>query len=139
MVPCIHEVQPPFIPFTGLALTFFTCFEDIAICMSYFNAVWGIGLLHCLVCKTNKYTKDVPQSKNDTRCRSYWAPLTFQQLRLYFGVCLLMGIKNNPNSRSYWATSTFFFHCPVINLKIIRTRFELITRCLHVANFVVFE
>lgn len=44
------------------------------------------------------------------------------------------GGKKNPNVRSYWTTSTPFLHCPIISSKMTQTRFELITRCLHVTN-----
>lgn len=47
---------------------------------------------------------------------------------------MMMGAKWNPNLESYWASFTPFLHCLIINPKMTRNRFELITRCLHVTN-----
>jgi hypothetical protein len=45
-----------------------------------------------------------------------------------------MGLKRLPSQRLYWSKDKPLFYCPVTSQLLTRDRFELITRCLHVAN-----
>jgi hypothetical protein len=68
-----------------------------------------------------------------TNGRDNWVPLNRLELLAWFGVLVLMGLKQLPNIRSYWGRQDFY-RCPVISEVMSRKRFEAITRCLHLAD-----
>jgi hypothetical protein len=57
-----------------------------------------------------------------------------EEFRGYIGIYLLMGLKKLPSHRLYWSRDEPLFRCPLISQLMMRDRYELITRCLHVAN-----
>jgi hypothetical protein len=57
-----------------------------------------------------------------------------EEFRASLTICLYMQLKRLPTRRLYWSWEIPLFHCPVISQLMTRDQFELITRCLHVAN-----
>jgi hypothetical protein len=68
-----------------------------------------------------------------TNGRNDWMPIDKQELLCWFGVLVLMGLKDLPNIRLYWSESDFY-GCPLIKSCISRQRFEAITRCIHLVD-----
>lgn len=68
-----------------------------------------------------------------TNGRRNWTPLDMEELLAWFGILILMGIKEFPHIRCYWS-SPEFYNCPLISEVMSRQRFEAIIRCIHLVN-----
>jgi hypothetical protein len=68
-----------------------------------------------------------------TNGRSDWTPIYSEELLCWFGVLILMGLKDLPNIRLYWSGSDFY-GCPLIKSCMSRQRFEAITRCIYLVD-----
>lgn len=68
-----------------------------------------------------------------TNGRSDWTPICEEELLAWFGILILMGLKEFPHIRCYWAKKPFY-NCPVISEVMTRRRFEAIIRCVHLVN-----
>jgi hypothetical protein len=100
-----------------------------------FEKFWSNILQRRIIRETNQYAFEVLEgTANKTRRDLGWIPLGLQEFRAYIGMCLLMGVKKLPSTRLYWSRREALFHCSVISQVMTRERYELITRCLHVAN-----
>jgi hypothetical protein len=85
--------------------------------------------------ETNRYASEIIDNKDGrTRGGLQWTPLTLSKFWAYISICLFMGVKKLPSTRNYWSSQNPILHCPVISALLTRDRYELITRCLHVAN-----
>jgi len=67
-----------------------------------------------------------------TNGRAYWTTLDSEEL-LWFGILMLMGLKEFPHIHCYWDRKEFY-NCPLISKAMPQKRFEAITRCLHLVN-----
>lgn len=68
-----------------------------------------------------------------TNGRAEWTPLNAEELLAWFGILMLMGLKEFPHIRCYWDRKAFY-NCPLISEAMPRKRFEAIIRCLHLVN-----
>lgn len=68
-----------------------------------------------------------------TNGRPDWTPLDTEELLAWFGILMLMGLKEFPHIRCYW-DRTPFYNCPIISEAMPRKRFEAIIRCLHLVD-----
>lgn len=68
-----------------------------------------------------------------TNGRADWTPLDREELLAWFGILILLGLKEFPHIRCYWDRRPFY-NCPLISETMPRKRFEAITRCLHLLN-----
>lgn len=68
-----------------------------------------------------------------TNGRHDWVDLTEDELMCWFGVLILMGLKDLPHRRLYW-DRRHFYYCPIIGAVMTRHRFEAIVRCVHLVN-----
>jgi hypothetical protein len=59
-----------------------------------------------------------------------WTPVSAIELRAFFGVVLLMGLKISPTIRDFWKEEAFW-RCGVIPRVLSRDRFESLLRCIH--------
>jgi hypothetical protein len=88
-----------------------------------------------IVRETNCYASEVIDDKTGaTRGGLDWTPLQLEEFRAFLAICLLMGLKKLPSKRLYWSRDEPLFRCPIISQLMTRDRYELITRCLHIAN-----
>jgi hypothetical protein len=88
-----------------------------------------------IVRETNRYASEQLDVKiGKTRGGFQWTPLGLEEFRAYLSICLFMDLKKLPCIRLYWSRDEALFHCPIISQTMTRERFELISRCLHVAN-----
>ena len=53
-----------------------------------------------------------------------------EEIRVYMGFMILMGINHLPEIRDYWSVSEYFRYAPIAE-RITRDRFEEITRYIH--------
>jgi hypothetical protein len=76
-----------------------------------------------------------PSSVNPqvTNGRQSWIDLEKGELLCWFGILILMGLKDEPSVRRYWATIPFF-NCPLVSQAMSHSRFEAIMRCVHLVN-----
>ena len=65
--------------------------------------------------------------------RADWTPLDCQELLAWFGILILMGLKEFPHIRCYWNRKPFY-NCPIISEAMPRKRFEATVRCLHLVD-----
>jgi hypothetical protein len=68
-----------------------------------------------------------------TNGRHDWIPIHKAELLCWFGMLVLMGLKDLPNIRLYRSSSDFY-GCPLIKSCMSCQRFEAITRCIHLVN-----
>jgi hypothetical protein len=93
-----------------------------------------LKLTYLAICLPTRYVLQpcvrFPQSTNG---RVDWVPITEEELLCWFGVLILMGLKDLPNIRLYGSPSSFY-GCPLIKSCMARLRFEAITRCIHLVD-----
>ena len=68
-------------------------------------------ILEHIVKETNKFTKeflDANPNKADNRYLKQWTEITTDELKLFLGVIVLMGIIHKPNVNSYWSRDDVF-------------------------------
>jgi hypothetical protein len=68
-----------------------------------------------------------------TNGRADWYPIMKDELLCWYGVLVLMGLKDLPNIRLYWSPNDFY-GCQVIKSYMNIQRFEAITRCIHLVD-----
>jgi hypothetical protein len=103
--------------------------------MGLLEKFWSNTVERRIVRETNRYASEVLDNTNgNTRRGLQWTPLGLQEFRAYIAMTLFMGVKKLPSTRLYWSRNEALFHCSVISQLMTRERYELITRCLHVAN-----
>lgn len=68
-----------------------------------------------------------------TNGRADWYPITKEELLCWYGVLVLMGLKDLPNIRLYWSPNDFY-GCLVIKSCMTMQCFKAITRCIYLVN-----
>ena len=100
----------------------------------FFEVFWLEKDLITICRETNKYAMQESVERLGTlNGHGRWETLTVSELRVWFGVCILMGLKQQPTIRSYWSKRRFY-GCPIIKHVIRRPRFEQILSCLHLVD-----
>jgi len=116
------EISPvdvcPFVQPSGLAVQTSGDSDDL------FSLFFTPTLVRSIVEETNKYAARSLQGKPDT-----WST-TEEEIRAYFGFCILMGMVRLPEIRDYWSSSDTFHYSPIAS-RISRKRFEEISRYIH--------
>ena len=54
-------------------------------------------------------------------------------MKIYWGLCILLGIVKKPTIVMYWSTNKYL-HTPVFSKRMIRKIFQLLSRYLHFAT-----
>ena len=67
----------------------------------FFNLIFSDELIDLIVRETNRYARQ-KLAGNNTRLAK-WHDVTRQELKAYFGICLVMGINNLPRLAMYWS------------------------------------
>ena len=83
-------------------------------------------LLGYIVNESNRYAV---QSMSDEQAMK-WNDITIEELKAYFGFCILMGIVKLPSISDYWKKNPIFRYEP-ISSRVTRDRFWQIRRYLH--------
>jgi hypothetical protein len=124
----------PSLEFTGLKPGCSHPYGCLPSLMGLLDKFWSQKLQRRIVCNIDRYASEVIGKDGATRGGHGWTPLVLEEFRAYLTICLFMGLKRLPSIHLYWSWSEPLFHCPVIFQMMTRDRYELITRCLHVAN-----
>ena len=88
-----------------------------------------LGLMELIVKYTNIYAAQARATNQNMK----WEPLTVQKLKVFLGICILMGIDHLPSIKSYWTSNTHLCH-PGISEYMSRDQFCQIWRYLHLVD-----
>ncbi|XP_070546976.1 piggyBac transposable element-derived protein 4-like [Ptychodera flava] len=93
-------------------------------------------VLDVTVTETNKYADQVIQEKlrdgglqQHSRLRR-WRPVNKDEMCVFLGVSIAMGILRKPDLDQYWSTNEILY-TPFFPKCMSRNRYELILQCLH--------
>jgi cytoskeletal protein RodZ len=92
-------------------------------------------LIDMIVEETNKYANQKIQLttwKPQSHVKS-WTPINNDEIQMYLGIIMLMGIIKKPNLKSYFSKNPIL-DTPIFGRTMTQDRFELITKCFHFAN-----
>jgi hypothetical protein len=130
-----HVYKNPPISFTGPEPGCIHPYGHLPSLVGLLDKLWSQKLQRCIVWETNRYaSKIVDDETVQIRGEINGHHQGLESSKLIFAICLFMGLKRLPSKRLYWSREEPLFHCPVISYMMTRDRYELITRCLHVAN-----
>ena len=97
----------------------------------FFNLIFSDELIDIIVRETNRYARQ-KLAGNDTRLAK-WHDTTRQEVKAYFGMCLVMGINNLPRLAMYWSSDPFIGNTGIQNI-MTKNRFEELSQYLHFSN-----
>ncbi|XP_025421002.1 piggyBac transposable element-derived protein 4-like [Sipha flava] len=98
---------------------------------SIFNYLFSDEIIHMLVEQTNLYSFQ----RNQKNGKPY-TQTNIQELKTFFGINLLMGIKRMPSYRDYWSSSPDL-HDSYISKLMTVNRFGWLLPTLHINNNVL--
>ena len=96
----------------------------------FFSQLFGDSIMDIIVTETNRYAR---QKLANTPRLEKWKDITKQELRAYFGICIIMGINNLPRIAMYWSTDPFIGNTGIQSV-MARNRFEELSQYLHFTN-----
>ena len=86
-----------------------------------------------VVIETNRFANKFFLENLDKAANSYlknWTDLTVNELQVFIGLVILMGIVHKPNINSYWSRDELY-NTPIFLKVMPRDRFKVILRFLH--------
>ena len=95
----------------------------------FFSQLFGDSIMDIIVTETNRYAR---QKLANTPRLEKWKDIK-QELRAYFGICIIMGINNLPRIATYWSTDPFIGNTGIQSV-MARNRFEELSQYLHFTN-----
>jgi hypothetical protein len=98
----------------------------------YLMLFWPLNMMRKIVRMTNLYAGR-SNGESGTLGGPKWVYLTVSELKSWFAIVILMGLKKIPNQRLHWS-STDMFHSREISSIMCRRRFEDILRCIHLVD-----
>ena len=90
-----------------------------------FDLMFTPTIMDTMVEQSNLYAQQVIGEKYGS-----WKKITMEELRAYFGFCILMGVAHLPAPDDYWSTDPSLQHSPIAD-RISRNHFQDITRYLR--------
>ena len=90
-------------------------------------------MLGLVVIETNRFANKFFLENLDKAANSYlknWTDLTVNELQVFIGLVILMGIVHKPNINSYWSRDELY-NTPIFLKVMPRDRFKVILRFLH--------
>ena len=96
----------------------------------FFSQLFGDSIMDIIVTETNRYAR---QKLANTPRLEKWKDITKQELRAYFGICIIMSINNLPRIAMYWSTDPFIGNTGIQSV-MARNRFEELSQYLHFTN-----
>ena len=94
--------------------------------LEVFERMFTPSLMDAIVEQTNLYAKEVMGGEK----YDAWYKVTTEELKAYFGFCILMGINRLPALDDYWSSDLTLRYAPIAD-RISRDRFREISRYLH--------
>ncbi|MCG7879142.1 MAG: transposase [Candidatus Thiodiazotropha taylori] len=128
------DTPPTIAPFTrdvGLTVDLDEEAEPIQFFKLFFNEdYWPI-----IVTETNKYAEaKIAQQPLSPNSRLHeWTPVTVDEVKLFFALCILMGVVYKESIEDYWTTNESTM-TPFFNKKMSRNRFLAILSNLHLSD-----
>ena len=109
------------------------CFNppDDAKADHYFLKVFGEQTVDLIVKETNRYARQ--SLRNNPPRLATWKNVSKEELKAYFGVCVIMGINQLPRIADYWKDDPFIGNTG-IKQTMTRNRFQEISQLLHFAD-----
>jgi hypothetical protein len=92
----------------------------------YFQIFWTHDILVRLCKYTNIYASKCLVIRK-------WTPICVDEMRVFLGVCIMMGLKKLSSYRLHWSTK-LLWRTPEITRAMTRKRYEAIVRCLHLVD-----
>ena len=98
--------------------------------LDYFLLFLPTFFFEMVATETNRYAEQKMADKgNDPR----WWPTTLEEIRAFFCVNIMMGIRKLPRISNYWSTDERFAD-PYISSIVTKTRFTKLTQYLHLRD-----
>ena len=103
--------------------------------LDYYKQYLTDDLLNSFVAETNRYAQSWIQGHNLRRhSRAHkWRDVTFDEMKVFIGLTLLMGLVKLPRLDLYW-TKDSLFHVPLFKAVMDRDRYILILKFWHIAD-----
>ena len=89
------------------------------------NEFWTL-----LVTETNRFADQYFAENKPNTSSSKWEPVHVQEMKVFIGLILLMGIIHKPSLPQYWSLDTLLL-TPIFSQAMKRNRFYLILKFLH--------
>ncbi|KAF9424426.1 hypothetical protein HW555_000565 [Spodoptera exigua] len=105
-----------------------------------FIAIWDRQFIEYIASETNRYAQQVTTQMLDNNkfCLNsrinQWRDTTADELYVYFGLILGMGIVVKSRLEEYWSSSPDLFVTPGFSAHMSFNRFMLLNKCLHFRN-----
>uniref|UniRef100_A0A4W3GL10 PiggyBac transposable element-derived protein 4-like n=1 Tax=Callorhinchus milii TaxID=7868 RepID=A0A4W3GL10_CALMI len=99
--------------------------------LSYFNLLWPDTVFGTVAEETNRYADQCQESagKRDP-C---WTPTNAREIKTFFAINIMMGIKQLPRISLYWSQDTAL-RCPWASSAMSRDRFWKVNQYLHLQD-----
>lgn len=98
--------------------------------LQIFSCIFDDDLFNKLVVWVNKRAEKVRgQPASEHSSVNMWKATTVDELKVFFGLCIIMGNIQMPSIKHYWSQNGMYYH-PIFGKTMSRTRFELILRFL---------
>lgn len=97
----------------------------------FFSLLFGDQTLDLIVRETNRYARQklINKPAQLAKCED----VTSEELRAYFGLCIIMGINSLPRIAMYWSSDSFIGNMGIQNV-MTKNRFEAISQFLHFSD-----
>lgn len=102
-----------------------------------FVQIWDRQIMEHIASETNKYAQQLVSQMLENnilhpRSRiSRWRDTTIDELYVYFGLILAMGVVVKTRMEEYWGTNPDVFYTPGFSAHMSIDRFLLLNKCLH--------
>lgn len=97
----------------------------------FFSLLFGDQTLDLIVRETNRYARQKLINKPAQLAK--WEDVTSEELRAYFGLCIIMGINSLPRVAMYWSSDSFIGNTGIQSV-MTKNRFEAISQFLHFSD-----
>lgn len=105
--------------------------------LNYFLHILTDDIINEIIIHTNNY--GVKMMKRPEIIERYhtnsWKDVTKEEILVFFGLILYMGLIRLNHTRNYWIENAFFFGLNMFAMKMNKSRFLLLLRALHFAKY----
>ncbi|XP_037874113.1 piggyBac transposable element-derived protein 4 isoform X2 [Bombyx mori] len=105
-----------------------------------FRLIWDQEFMEFIVQETNRYAQQLAAEMLDggelqaSSRITEWKETNVDELLVFFGILLAMGIVIKNRVEEYWNTEQNIFSTPGFKVYMSLRRFQLLSRCLHFNN-----
>ena len=127
------DYRPIKIPFTGVK----DLREEMPLDakpIKYFSKYFTDEVTDTICIETTRYADQyIKANAANLRPKSIvhdWKPTNWNEIKVFLGLCILMGIVSKPTVSMFWSKNSFY-HTPIFGPVMGRKRFQLLQRFLH--------